>query len=183
MTLRRFLFPVLSALCLALAAPAGAQDNAIRVVNPDGSVSVLELGAPASAPPSKAAKAAPPTVKETPAAPVMATTPVPRGKPAAPSKQPAKLAVKPPRKPAPVLESAAAAPNGDEDEAPAYVAGQPVDADRALRLALDVAPPSRGYEVIRRTYQDRPVFQVTFRTEDGLHDVLVDAETGDILKR
>lgn len=61
--------------------------------------------------------------------------------------------------------------------------GHAITSDAALRLALEVAPPARSFEVSRRVYQDRPVFQVTFKTENGLHDVLVDAETGEILKK
>lgn len=61
--------------------------------------------------------------------------------------------------------------------------GHAVTSDAALRIALEVAPPARSFEVSRRIYQDRPVFQVTFKTEGGFHDVLVDAQTGEILKK
>ncbi len=59
----------------------------------------------------------------------------------------------------------------------------PVTAAVATRIALEVAPPARGYEVTQRTYKDRPAFMVTFKTENGPHDILVDAQTGELLKR
>lgn len=59
-----------------------------------------------------------------------------------------------------------------------------IDKDVALRIALEYAPPARSFTVYEgRQYKDRIVYQVTFRTEGGPHDILVDAETGDVLKR
>lgn len=55
--------------------------------------------------------------------------------------------------------------------------------DLAVRVALEVAPPSRGYEVFRTDYKDRPAYQVRFKTEAGPHDVVVDAESGEVLKK
>ena len=59
-----------------------------------------------------------------------------------------------------------------------------IDRDVALRVALEYAPPARSFTVHdNRQYKDRIVYQVTFKTEDGPHDILVDAETGDVLKK
>ena len=56
--------------------------------------------------------------------------------------------------------------------------------DIATRVALEVAPPSKSFTVFEgRQYKDRIVYQVTFKTDSGLHDVLVDSQTGDILKK
>lgn len=48
----------------------------------------------------------------------------------------------------------------------------------AKMIALDYAPPSRGIEVLPRVHNDKPVYVVRFRTDDGLKDVLIDRETG-----
>lgn len=69
---------------------------------------------------------------------------------------------------------------------PALVQPAPIVIDRnyALRKALDIAPPSRSFTVFEnRTFKDRIVYQVTFKTTSGFHDILIDAETGDVLKR
>lgn len=61
--------------------------------------------------------------------------------------------------------------------------GTVITRDLATRAALEVAPPSRGFDVFGTTYKDRPAFQVRFKTENGPHDVIVDGETGKILKK
>ncbi|MEM9469902.1 MAG: PepSY domain-containing protein, partial [Pseudomonadota bacterium] len=59
-----------------------------------------------------------------------------------------------------------------------------IDKDAALRIALEYAPPARSYTVFEnRQFQDRVVYQVSFRTPEGVHDVLVDAENGKVLKK
>ncbi len=51
----------------------------------------------------------------------------------------------------------------------------------AANIAMDHAPASRGYTVARQTYKGRAVYTVTFKSEEGPYDVLVDAATGDVL--
>lgn len=56
--------------------------------------------------------------------------------------------------------------------------------DIALRIALEYAPPARSFTVFEgRDYKGRIVYQVTFKTEGGPHDILVDAQNGKVLKR
>lgn len=62
--------------------------------------------------------------------------------------------------------------------------GVVIHSDTALRIALEYAPPARSFTVYEgRQYKDRIVYQVTFRTEGGPHDILIDAENGDVLKK
>ena len=62
--------------------------------------------------------------------------------------------------------------------------GVVIDSDTALRIALEYAPPARSFTVYEgRKYKDRVVYQVTFRTEGGPHDILIDSENGDVLKK
>lgn len=57
----------------------------------------------------------------------------------------------------------------------------PVSSDEALRVALDVAPPSRGTQVYPADFNGLKVYQVVFKTEDGEQYVLVDRQTGEII--
>lgn len=61
--------------------------------------------------------------------------------------------------------------------------GTVITRDLAVRVALEVAPPSRGFDVYQTNYEGRPAFQVRFKTDNGPHDVVVDAETGKVLKK
>lgn len=62
--------------------------------------------------------------------------------------------------------------------------GVVITKDVALRIALEVAPPSRSFTVLDgRDYKGTTVYQVSFKTENGMHDVLVDAQNGKILKQ
>lgn len=62
--------------------------------------------------------------------------------------------------------------------------GVAITGDVARRIALEYAPPARSVTVYEnRKYKDRTVYQVTFKTENGMHDILIDAENGDVLKR
>jgi uncharacterized membrane protein YkoI len=59
-----------------------------------------------------------------------------------------------------------------------------IDSDTALRIALEYAPPARSFTVHEgRQYQGKSVYQVTFKTENGAHDVLIDSTNGDVLKK
>lgn len=51
----------------------------------------------------------------------------------------------------------------------------------ATSIAMDAAPPSAGFTSSRQSYEGRPVYVVTFRTDDGPYDVLVDAATGEVV--
>lgn len=51
----------------------------------------------------------------------------------------------------------------------------------ATSIAMDAAPASSGFTSSRQTYQDKPVYVVTFKTDEGPYDVLVDALTGEVV--
>jgi len=69
------------------------------------------------------------------------------------------------------------------DRIPQAPKGAEITPEIAKRMAIEIAPPSRSVEVYRRRYKERPVYQVTFKTDHGYHDILIDAENGEILKR
>jgi len=59
-----------------------------------------------------------------------------------------------------------------------------IDKDTALRIALEYAPPARSFTVHEnRTYKGKNVYQISFKTENGMHDILVDSESGRVLKK
>lgn len=58
----------------------------------------------------------------------------------------------------------------------------PLTADDAKRIALDVGPPAFGVDAYPADYNGRKVFQVIFRTEDGERYVLVDRNSGEIVR-
>ncbi len=50
--------------------------------------------------------------------------------------------------------------------------------DVAIAIALDTAPPSQGFNVYHGAHRDQPVFVITFKTDDGPYQVLIDAWGG-----
>lgn len=62
--------------------------------------------------------------------------------------------------------------------------GVTITKDLALRIALEYAPPARSFTVFEgRDYNGTIVYQVSFKTDEGMHDILVDAQNGKVLKR
>lgn len=61
--------------------------------------------------------------------------------------------------------------------------GTPITEDLATRVALEVAPPSLGFQVFVTEYEGVPAYQVRFKTENGPHDVIIDGATGKVLKK
>lgn len=59
--------------------------------------------------------------------------------------------------------------------------GYPITEKLAKRIALRIAPPSRDIDVYRRSFEERAVYLVRFKTDKGFFDVLVDMESGDIV--
>ncbi len=142
---------------------------------------------PAPATPVKPAKkpAAPKqdVKKETP---VMKT---PVKKPATPKKEkaPAPAPQKPQKKKAaPVAPAAKPAPDHaaptPSAALPSQRLGPHMTPDDAIRIALDVAPPSRSVTASAVNYKGLHAYQVVFVTEDGERSVFVDRETGKIVK-
>ena len=219
--MRPFLVFCVMAVFAMLPLPAGAAgDNAIKIVNEDGSVTVFEI-------PKEAVKAAPPPEKggwglrrrpeerrrEETAAP--APEAVEYEELAVPAEEPPEEYV-PPQKPVetidwrgePVGKAAAPAENARPAEivklipvpgrkplrTPASMArvdevpdsfplpqGGVIPQNRAVAIAIDRAPPARDFDVFRRMHGDRRVYAVVFRTDSGPYEVLVDAQSGDVV--
>jgi uncharacterized membrane protein YkoI len=59
----------------------------------------------------------------------------------------------------------------------------PVTKEMAKMIALKHAPPARTMRVIRRTVNDKPVYAVVFYGESGeTHEVIIDMASGDIIQ-
>ena len=116
-----------------------------------------------------------------------ATDIAPPKKPAAPKKkQAAKKAAKPSSKPVPEKVREPAAPDSIGRSDPAYIPEArprgPITPDEAKRIAIDEAPPAISVDVYPADYNGRKVFQVIFKTENGDRYVLVDRQTGEIVR-
>ena len=197
----RFLILIIAGLLvIGIVGPTqAAQDQPIIVINPDGSITVKESASgpmieavpaqqtpePVSEKPKKKT-----SKKEKPVTDIKAVQPEPEPEaekivkdaivspadpveevPASTKKQAAQKQKEIPPLPTrkPLIDRTA----------PIYKAA--LTRDDALRIAIDVAPPSRGTRVMEGVFQDRPVYEVIFRTEDGEQSVFVDRETGDIV--
>ncbi|MCC7305275.1 MAG: PepSY domain-containing protein [Alphaproteobacteria bacterium] len=164
---------------LALGAfPAFAQS--IKVIHDDGSVEVLDLNPDSQTPPpeepaSPRKEAAPAPVSE-PATEKAVEKPAPQKPAPAKAKPKKKKEKKAEKKPKTVYKPPQPAP---ERIVPP---GTVITPELATSIALDHAPPVRDVKVVRRTYQGREVFVVTFKTEDGISaDTLIDAATGAVI--
>lgn len=193
--------------------PAHAQDNSkIRVINEDGSVSEVDLPgwgvappeeskkssrkvkenpveessvaeeeAPAAAPAPPARKSAETQKKQEPAekAPPIPEYVEKKKRPATPVAAVAPVSKAPPvpgRKPAPMTpEEIAAVPPPSLDDV--------IHQNEAVGIALKYAPPSKDFRVLRRLQDGLPVYAVLFKTETGVHEVIVDAFSGSVLEK
>lgn len=181
-----------------LASPAFAQGaNTITIIHDDGSKDVVEIGrpaAPVSAPPAPRSQ---PSLRDViektvqpPAAPDAVSVSTPQERAAPPVPQPAskprvRAAAEDTRPPKPgrkpdVLRAAVwnSAPVSPES-----VGGAAVTADDALQVALGLAPPSRRFDVQPRALDAGFAFAVTFKTERGDYEVLVDSDTGSVISK
>jgi uncharacterized membrane protein YkoI len=59
--------------------------------------------------------------------------------------------------------------------------GTEISERQATSIAMDAAPASSGFTSSRQTYQGKPVYVVTFKTDEGPYDVLVDAASGAVV--
>ena len=181
---------LLLSIAVLLIAPqfARAEDeNVIKIIQPDGSVVVVKMPT-APAPPEPEPVPEPQEVKDAiaaeeaaPSAPEPEAVPVPAEKPQArpvPAPQPSKP------KPIPTqAESDGRIINPEPAPLPVLppTPGRIITKEIATQIALENAPPALSVMTVRRTYEGRLVWVVTFRTESGSRDVLVDAQTGEIV--
>ena len=88
----------------------------------------------------------------------------------------------PARKPDIALHQArAAAASYDPEPPPAP--GETISRNKAIGIAVRHAPPASDFRVFQAMHNDRPVYSVIFKTEKGDREVLVDAFTGDVVKK
>lgn len=180
---------------------AFAQENVIRVINPDGSEAVVELppvdsytiqtrtpGVPEKPAPVKVIEKSEDIPEVAATQKVVPPVDVP-SRSIAPSRKPQTVSTfkTPPIAPKP---KAKATPVPPKDTGMAQVVAPSVPEvsedvvvteKLAKRIALQIAPPSRDIKVMTRQYEGKNAYLVQFRTEEGYYDVLVDMVTGDIL--
>lgn len=178
----RFFILVLAMISgMALPVLAAGQDPVITI-HPDGSFSVNgETSEKIVTPPAEAVE---PTVKEIPKVELQLIAPAEVKEDLVKASPPPLPLVKPARQ----SKKEEAFPAVKESIGKMYVYEEkprqpgPVTRDEALRVALDVAPPSRSTEVYPADFNGLKVFQVVFKTEDGDQYILVDRQTGAIVK-
>lgn len=186
--MRRSARPLILATALIFAAPAFAQDEgAITVIQDDGTKVTVPIegvdpvlpGEP-EAPPARAVPVPPaekplivPEVEVRPYNDPIATPPREAEKAPAPEPKEAKAPKanhpKPPRVPTQRAVTQSLAP------------GEEISERQATSIAFDAAPASSGFTSSRQTYKGRPVYVVTFKTDEGPYDVLVDAASGEVV--
>lgn len=199
-------------LVVILAVPvAQAQDNVIRVINEDGSVTEFEIpgwGAEAPRVPKAQPKVQPkkqaPQKRSPRKVEPKKTVPLLKDEPMAPTIddavgktiEPSEMEVTPETLsesfPFPLPSRKPRVPAGfgkknvrDLPPAPTeLMPGTVINEKRAIDIAIDHAPPSRKFKTFRIVVDGRPVYQVVFKLDSGgVHEVLVDAFTGDLVKR
>lgn len=70
------------------------------------------------------------------------------------------------------------------EAAAAQVEGEPIPRNAALAIAIKNSPPAKDFKVFQAMHGGRPVYAVVFDLEaGGRRDVLVDALTGEIVKK
>ncbi len=186
---------------LVIPSPSLAQGGAITIKKDDGTVEVFEIP---DAPPApvQAPYEIRPSVMSAPAAVEKPVVPVKPDmaveKPAKPAvkkavKETAKNKVKPkPKAKSKIKKPDVVSPPKKQvkilkepimPEPRSLPPGTVVTADLAKSIALEYAPPARSMDAVERLYEGRKVFVVTFATETGPYDVLVDAQTGAVVKK
>ncbi len=175
-------FLIVTGLVLLAAVPS-AMAQSITVIGDDGKRTTVDIGAPA--PELKDEKAVPVEPVASEVTLPESSAPEKPSKKSAPEKTPAseEKPVKA-KKAAPVPPSRPAAPpppKEPEQQQNTTLPDAGISEEDAASVALMEAPPSRGYDVTRRSYEGKDAWLVRFRTENGFYDVLVDAVTGTIL--
>ncbi len=163
-------------------ARAESGGSPVITINPDGSITVVgdmparpPVVEPVAPPTPPSSSPLPPPALMIAPEPSVAehAPPVPKVKPVPPPMRQAQKK----KAPEPRMVQQAKEPR---DGVPP--AGGVVSREDARRIALSVAPPSRGVNVYPADYNGLKVFQVVFKTEDGEQYVLVDRQSGEIVR-
>ena len=75
-----------------------------------------------------------------------------------------------------------ATPKGYEQEPPPAPDAL-ISQNAAVGIAIKHAPPASDFKVFRAMHNSRPVYSIVFKTDYGDREVLVDAFTGDVVKK
>jgi hypothetical protein len=174
-----------------------AQDNTITVIGDDGKKVTIELedpdyvlpGEPPPAPQPPPSEPEPVPEQEVESVPAVEAAPfvdeivAPEGKRPAPAPEPAPKETKSEKpakkeklkhpKPPPVPQQKAVQQQLEP--------GREISERMASSIAFDRAPPSSDFTTTRQSYEGKPVYVVTFATESGPYDVVVEAATGAIV--
>ena len=181
----RFLASV-SVLVLCVAAfGAHAEDNVIKVINDDGSVSVINIGPnggapvtlePTEAPKEKSVKIAAPEREEAVKEDAPAKAEKKSGQKEKAPKKEAKA--KPVKEVKPVPPKPVSNPYK-----PALPPGAELTREEAMAVAIEnTSMIARGLDAFPRTLDGRKVWVVVFKTDQGERDILVDSKTGEIVR-
>lgn len=199
----KFFFFV-SAFVFLAALPARAQDGEIKIINEDGSVTEFkipknedamrrtpqpEYEAPVSAPAPSARKEKP-AKREEKENPLVQRDFLGRvlsheekkaePAPAKPAKE--DIAGEKTQRTLPYPARKPAVPPGyEEDQSSAP--GTPISQNAAVAIAIKNAPPASDYKVFRAMHNGARVYAVVFKTDYGDREILIDALTGDIVKK
>ena len=61
--------------------------------------------------------------------------------------------------------------------------GAVISQNEAVGIAISHAPPARDFKVFRAMHDNSPVYAIVFKTDKGDFEVLVDAYTGNVVKK
>jgi uncharacterized membrane protein YkoI len=192
-----------------IAAPDFAGSSEIRVINEDGSISVIDMNADPSPPPETAVPSVPgpgvagpemaAPIKKSEAKPGVKKEPLKKTGAKKPSKKSKNKAKKQKNPDAPfretrdvkALKNINAAQETPPDALPNQHTPPPrarlpdgrITPEEAQSIALENAPPARRSFVLERTYEGKKVYVVTFVGDSGNTDILIDAISGTITGR
>ena len=176
-----------------------AQENVIRIISEDGKVQELVIEAPAPVVAEPVVEEVQPVVEpEAEAVPVVepdsvlqvepeaepveaeSVAPEPKAEPVQKEEEEkVEVVPVPPRKPALPPEAGMGHRNPQAVDAMQERAG--ISREQAIALALEHAPPARTIRAWPRVYNDRPVYEVIFKTEQGDHVIYIDQADGHVI--
>lgn len=155
---------LLLAFILASGAAMAAEDSAIRIIREDGSVTEYTL--------SEGVAKVPAAGQSDPAVQPVAQAAKEEEKPEEKVESVSVFPL-PGRKPLLIEKIAAATDSLDS--------GRAIPENLAVAVAIEHAPPARDFAVLRRMYNNIPVYAVMFKTENGPYAILVDARSGKVV--
>ncbi len=160
---------------LVLSAPALAQnwsDNKIRVIQDDGTVQEVEIPLRKKEAEKEEQESAKPYIVRAEPDVEPEAEKVAKAHPAPPRVLP---------EPVPDVPMPSRKPYAESQSGEPVEEGTVITKKIATAIALEIAPPSRSLIVQNRVMNERPVYAVIFKTEDGPYEILVDGLSGKVL--